>query len=229
MQTQTNMASARVSLSPTHVKVYIWILSKWHHKSPGPVCSIILLYMWSMGALKLHKWSWSKCLLSRLFSLYLFNKPNFLKHGVKVNCWPFSVYTITNPLTNDLYITLSTGKEAAGEPDLISRLGVQWRDTASAPKPLRTLDPSRTTFYLTHSVFLNHSIDAPSRTHPSKPVSLKMLILSSKCICCFVLEPVCIIPDVSQFMQSFVSLLDHLLQPLFFFFLVPRVRFSFSL
>lgn len=108
---------------------------------------------------------------------------------------------------------------------MISRLGVQWRDTASAPKPLRTLDPSRTTFYLTHSVFLNHSIDAPSRTHPSKPVSLKMLILSSKCICCFVLEPVCIIPDVSQFMQSFVSLLDHLLQPLFFFFLSSPCTF----
>ena len=86
------------------------------------------------------------------FSLYLFNKPNFLKTWVKVNCWHFSVYTITSPLTNGLYITLSTGKEAAGEPDLISGLGEQWRDSASTPKPLRTLDPIRTTFCLTHSV-----------------------------------------------------------------------------
>lgn len=37
-----------------HIRVYIWIFCQWCHKAPDPVFSVILPYMWSMGALTVH-------------------------------------------------------------------------------------------------------------------------------------------------------------------------------
>lgn len=67
------MASVQVSLSLKHIKVHICILSQCCHEAPGPVCSTVLPYVWSMGTLTLHEWSLSKCFLSRLLFYYFYS------------------------------------------------------------------------------------------------------------------------------------------------------------